>query len=191
MPKKRICSIDDCDKTAVSKGYCTKHYQRYRKHGCPNGHAFNRNGACLEFLESIKNTADENCILWPFSTTSRGYGSIRHKVSRGAHAVSLYLRTGKKPEGMYCLHSCHNPSCVNPNHLRWGTPKENNQDMIRAGRSLTGEKNTNSILNEQSVLEIFFDNRSQGEIARSYGVTQSCVSLIKRRKSWRHVTAAL
>ena len=32
------------------------------------------------------------------------------------------------------LHSCHNPSCVNPEHLRWGTQAENMQDCKQADR---------------------------------------------------------
>jgi hypothetical protein len=31
------------------------------------------------------------------------------------------------------------------------------------------------------------DQRSQSKIAMEYGIHQTCVSAIKRRKSWRHI----
>lgn len=29
------CAVDDCDRNAVTRGWCHKHYQRWRKHGDP------------------------------------------------------------------------------------------------------------------------------------------------------------
>lgn len=29
----KICSVKDCDKEHVAKGYCDKHYQQFKKHG--------------------------------------------------------------------------------------------------------------------------------------------------------------
>ena len=34
---KRTCSIDGCDKPVVGWGWCTKHWQNWRKHGSPYG----------------------------------------------------------------------------------------------------------------------------------------------------------
>jgi hypothetical protein len=35
---------------------------------------------------------------------------------------------------MHVLHSCDNPSCVNVNHLRWGSHTENVRDKINRNR---------------------------------------------------------
>ena len=32
---QRICSVDDCDTAHFGKGFCQKHYKRWRKHGDP------------------------------------------------------------------------------------------------------------------------------------------------------------
>lgn len=31
----KFCSIPDCDKAVVARGYCCKHYERFKKHGDP------------------------------------------------------------------------------------------------------------------------------------------------------------
>lgn len=32
---KRSCTVENCEKQSRAKGYCTKHYQRYKSHGDP------------------------------------------------------------------------------------------------------------------------------------------------------------
>lgn len=39
------------------------------------------------------------------------------------------------PAGMSVMHSCDNPPCVNPAHLRVGTPADNNLDTTTKGRN--------------------------------------------------------
>jgi len=93
----------------------------------------------------------------------------------------------KVPEGMFVLHSCDNPECINPEHLSIGTPKENTQDMIKKGRKPIGESVKNSKLKEDQVLEIRKDSRSLKQIAKSYGVSKKTILLIKQRRTWKHI----
>ena len=58
------------------------------------------------------------------------------------------------PSDMQVLHLCDNPSCVNPDHLQIGTGAENMRQKVERGRSLSGEKNPRSVLNEDLVSEI-------------------------------------
>lgn len=76
-----------------------------------------------------------DCWIWT-STIRGGYPSIGIEGSEiGAHRLSLAMHNGE-PEisNLQCLHSCDNKRCVNPEHLRWGTQKENIQDMLSRGR---------------------------------------------------------
>ena len=50
-----------------------------------------------------------------------------------------------------------------------------------------GEKSNFANLTEDDVRRIRADSRSQAVIARDFGVTQTSISLIKRRVNWRHV----
>lgn len=46
----------------------------------------------------------------------------------------LELVTGEESDGRFALHSCDNPPCVNPAHLRWGSHADNMTDAADRGR---------------------------------------------------------
>lgn len=79
------------------------------------------------------------CWEWIGAKQKHGYGSI-YRGGRGsgtmlATHVSLELDGRARPsEKHHALHSCDNPGCVNPAHLRWGCHAENMRDMKVRGR---------------------------------------------------------
>jgi len=81
----------------------------------------------------------EDCHWWVGARFGRGYGAFCYKGDTlSAHRTAYELYHGEIPKGMTILHSCHNPLCVNPDHLRLGTQAENMADMTRAGRKKSG-----------------------------------------------------
>ena len=52
----------------------------------------------------------------------------------GTHRVSWILTFGEIPDGLFVLHRCDNPPCLNPQHLFLGTHLENIADKISKGR---------------------------------------------------------
>lgn len=109
-----------------------------------------------------------------------------------AHRVSYEVNHGPIPAGMLVMHSCDNPSCVNPGHLSVGTQLDNMQDCSRKGRvsngGTSGESNGRSKLNNETALAAYIDPRDSKEIAKDYGVTDTAIRLLKGGKTWRHVT---
>jgi hypothetical protein len=76
-----------------------------------------------------------SCWLWLALKDKDGYGRIRWagKWVR-AHRLVYTLVVGDIPPGAMILHSCDNPSCVRPEHLRVGDASANMRDAVDRGR---------------------------------------------------------
>jgi DNA-binding XRE family transcriptional regulator len=105
-----------------------------------------------------------------------------------AHRVAYEVYRGPIPDGMHVCHKCDNRICVNPDHLFLGTHAENMADMSKKNRQARGADNGSAKLTEIDVRAIRAENsKSQSELGKDYGVSQSYISKIKRRESWKHV----
>jgi hypothetical protein len=66
------------------------------------------------------------CWKWQRSGSPEGYGQTTLGGRQmGAHRASYLVYVGPIPDGMTVDHTCFNPSCVNPAHLRLLTRQEN------------------------------------------------------------------
>lgn len=85
-------------------------------------------------------------------------------------------------------HTCGRGSsgCINPNHLRWATPTENQADKIEHGTSNRGERCAASRLTEDDVIEIrrLKGKMTQKEIAEIFGVNYITVGDIHNSRTW-------
>lgn len=139
---------------------------------------------------------NSGCWLWTGGSDDRGfpfqqYGRMCvHGVTIAAHRASWMAHRGAIPEGMLVCHKCDTPLCVNPEHLFLGTHKDNTRDMVEKGRdeptkaTRRGQGSNFAKLTPDQVLSIRADDRVQRMIANDYGISQPCVSLIKRFKNW-------
>lgn len=81
-----------------------------------------------------KAAGDEACWLWTAGKDRAGYGRFRYNgASHYAHRLAFYFANGRRAKKCV-LHSCDNPQCVNPKHLREGTAKDNAEDREKRGR---------------------------------------------------------
>jgi HNH endonuclease len=78
-----------------------------------------------------------DCWKWQSARNKDGYGSFGTGEGTKtilAHRFAWSECRGEIPEGMYVLHRCDEPSCVNPHHLFLGTQKDNVHDCAKKGR---------------------------------------------------------
>lgn len=134
------------------------------------------------------------CLIWGRGKDSKGYGRLRwYGQMRGAHVVALEITEPRTDPDAFVLHSCDNPLCFNPKHLRYGTNAENMADMVERGRaaSQTGEANGYAKLDEMSVRAIRalyeLAGLTQRQIAAAFGISHPQVSRIVRGEQWGHL----
>jgi hypothetical protein len=194
----KTCSIDGCNGAVLAKGYCSKHYQRWRS-GTPLDRRDKApNGAPLAFLASLIGTEEQGCVKWPYGTTGGGRGSMFVGDNWiNADRQICIMAHGEPPlPDLETAHSCGNGhlACVNPNHVRWDTRAGNHADKRQHGTHRQGSAITHlAKLNEDAVRSIVVRlaaNETCASIAKSYGVTGGCIERIKNGTSWRHVTCS-
>lgn len=143
------------------------------------------------------------CWLWTGLVNNMDYGTFRiGGKSVLVHRFSYELHRGAIPSGMVVMHSCDVPGCVNPDHLKLGTMKDNTQDMMAKGRAkfapcptyvlpvYRGEEHGSAKLTNEQAREIRRRARA-GEVGRrlaeEFNVTPTLISAIKVGRIWKHL----
>lgn len=110
-----------------------------------------------------------------------------------AHRVAYLFANGVLPAELDIMHTCDNPPCCNPKHLKAATTLENMRDSKAKGRHAHGER-AKSKLTEAQVREIKRDyvavhchKTNAKELADRYGVCSGAISAIIRGDAWAHV----
>lgn len=136
------------------------------------------------FWSKVKVNSIYDCWEWQ-AAKIRGYGLFEYKgKSRRAHRVSWEITYGDIPKGMYVLHKCDNPACVNPNHLFLGTQEDNMRDMIQKGRKVKPSK-----LSDADVIGIRARYATGTEtlagLGREFGLTKQAIWRTIKYKNWK------
>lgn len=196
------CSIEGCKKKHKSRGLCDKHYYHFRLKGDPlklsrrENTPFNgieEEGFAAFFWSQAAITANpDKCWIWQRTFVNHGYGQIQLGGKRyRAHRLAWQLANGHPPAvDLEILHSCDNPSCINPNHLSEGTHKQNMAEALERRRLKVGSECSWTDLTEVDIIKIrqlLADGSTGRAVARMYNMSEPAISEIKNRRKWKHV----
>jgi hypothetical protein len=189
------CGVVGCEGAPYARGWCSKHYQRWMKHGDVR---WERAYPPVEDRFWSRVAKGDGCWLWSGKTNGSGYGTLMvDGMMRRAHRVAWELTRGPIPEGLCVLHRCDNRRCVNPDHLFIGTYRDNRRDCVSKGRHANngkpGESHYRTKLTEELVREIrrrYADGMTRTELAEAYELRYAHVDKLVLNRSWRHIGEA-
>ena len=201
------CCVEGCENDTWASGarakrvtnenalkYCRKHCRWIEYRGSVEPSRYSQGSLEFRFWKHVEKSEDNKCWIWKAYKGSNGYGRLWDfdtKKNRLAHRVAYELATGVcPPDDMVVMHTCDNPSCVNPNHLTLGTAKENTQDMISKGRKkvirVYGEENPVSKLTlEQAKYIKAHPEMKLTELAKMFGLSPNCIRGVRIGRTWR------
>jgi len=141
----KICTVKDCENIIRARGFCVKHWKRWRKGKSLTKKSNIEKYAYEIFWERVDVKNTNECWEWAGNTRGNGklqYGMFCHKSKvHSAHRYSYLLHHGEIPSlvgdyrGSCICHTCDNTLCVNPKHLFVATHSENMKDKKNKGRT--------------------------------------------------------
>ena len=146
----------------------------------------------LKYVVRPENT--EQCWVWTGHLKPEGYGRIKiNGRFEYAHRVSYVIHVGKIPKGLWVLHHCDNPNCVNPKHLYIGNHADNMRDRTTRGRGVNqvykGESNPNAKLtwdNVNTIRNMYATGQyTYVQLGEIYNVGFFSIGRIIRQNYWK------
>lgn len=138
-----------------------------------------------------KSSVHKSGYVYVAPTDEKGHAK-KHYIHR---LVMLTFCPIENSDDLDVNHKDGNKQNCSLSNLEWCTHKENQmhaRDTLKVNFGLRGEDSGNAKLSEDDVRHIrrLWDNGNgmqQIHIAKIFNVSSVCVSLIVRRKSWKHV----
>lgn len=131
----------------------------------------------------------EDCLLWTRALNTDGYpraainGDCNVKVHR--HVYSL-VNPDEDIDGKVIRHTCDNPKCINPDHLRSGTFADNAWDRASRKRNFLRSFDEHEI---REIRELYQSGEyTQSELARHFNTQQGSIRQIVLYLTYKWVT---
>jgi len=140
----------------------------------------------------VKTENKDDCWIFKGARSRNGYGKIivdgKLKL---AHRMLYIINNGPISKELVIMHTCDNPPCCNPNHLKLGTQGDNNRDCVNKKRRkyFTRTYHHNSVFNNiqiKKITSLYTGKRGDiSKLAREYGVVKTTISNILKRERIR------
>lgn len=153
-----------------------------------------------QLIDRIRSRCEEvgDCWEWQGAVQQRSRSPVmRHNGKQQCVRRWLAEALGHAVDGKVVTYRCRNHLCCKPEHLQVMTEMELRKrtnktqqrfmSMTRRQRVAAFKRATAKLTLEQ-VQAIREDARTQREIAKDYGVSQTTVSRIRRGEIWRNYT---
>lgn len=132
MQKSSLKYCPECQAVKIYKTYNPK--RKYCSRSCANRNRFKKR--TLDIVLANATQDQKGCLVWNGRKNADGYGSVKFKNKESlVHRLSWSFHNKQDiPKDLCVIHSCDNPPCINPQHLRIATQQENIRDMDIKGR---------------------------------------------------------
>jgi len=133
----------------------------------------------------------DDCWEWQASKNKVGYGQFwLSGYYEKAHRVAFFISNEGKQVKKFVLHTCDNPSCVNPNHLYEGSQANNMNDMYRRNSTTysKGKLNEECVKVIKWMLKYKYKRGLVNKLAELHKVRHTTISEIKNNHTWAHIT---
>lgn len=138
------------------------------------------------WLEQHLDHADrEFCLIWPLSRAQNGYPTAGKNNAIRPHRIMCEYRNGPAPSpGHQAAHSCGKGhlGCVNPWHLNWKTPAENQRERYQQHGLMPSRKLTPEQVDEIRALK---GRERTVDTAARFQVSEANIRQIQSGKTWK------
>ena len=120
---------------------------------------------------------DGECLVSPQACNQDGYPKTSFEGRRQPVGRLVLRLLSGEPDGRVMRHLCHNKRCINPEHLRWGTPAENSRDTVVVDGQAHLKLARSDVLRMRALSNLGCRN---ADLARWFEVAPNTVSQIVR-----------
>lgn len=154
------CSIENCERSAHARGWCSRHYGLWRHKGDPRASSERHYASPSEAMDA-RTVRSGECLIWNGYRTEHGYGmlSVNGKLEM-AHRFAWIRAYGAIPERAEVDHTCWNRACCEPKHLRLATHSENGRN--RNGAMVTSRTGVRNVSLENGRYKVVVNRKHVG-----------------------------
>lgn len=168
-----MCLAENCDSKPIAKGFCDKHYRKFRKYGDPNFevremHGMKKTKPYRTWRHIKDRCFNENDIAYKHYG-GRGITMCNEWVNS---FTAFYNHVGDAPTSKHQLDRINNDGNYEPNNVRWVLPAVNSRNK------------RSTKLTVSDVLDIRESHDTVENIAKKFNVSESHVYRIRNNSTW-------